>query len=98
MPEHMEALKTIFPRLHQAQIEAVLEGLTNQGLPLKLDLSQRASLGRFLDTATDRMFSTEFVKNTQDAYGAAREAQANNKGMNIKFPDYATAAADATAL
>ena len=98
MPEHMEALKTIFPRLHQAQIQAVLEGLTNQGLPLKLGLGQRQSLGRFLDTATDRMFSTEFVKNTQDAYGAAREAQSKNKGMNIKFPDFTTAAGAATAL
>ena len=98
MPEHMEALKTIFPRLHQAQIQAVLEGLTNQGLPLKLDLGQRQSLGRFLDTATDRMFSTEFVKNTQDAYGAAREAQSKNKGMNITFPDFTTAAGAATAL
>ena len=98
MPEHLEALKTVFPRLHQAQIEAVLEGLTNQGLPLKLNLSQRQSLGRFLDTATDRMFSTEFVKNTQDAYGAAREAQSKNKGMNIKFPDFTTAAGAATAL
>jgi len=98
MPEHMEAIKTIFPRLHQAQIEAVLEGLTNQGLPLKLNLGQRQSLGRFLDTATDRMFSTEFVKNTQDAYGAAREAQSKNKGMNIKFPDFTTAAGSATAL
>jgi hypothetical protein len=98
MPEHLEALKTVFPRLHQAQIEAVLEGLTNQGLPLKLNLGQRQSLGRFLDTATDRMFSTEFVKNTQDAYGAAREAQSKNKGMNIKFPDFTTAAGAATAL
>ena len=98
MPEHMEALKTVFPRLHQAQIEAVLEGLTEQGLPLKLNLGQRQSLGRFLDTATDRMFSTEFVKNTQDAYGAAREQQSKNKGMNIKFPDYTTAAGSAQAL
>jgi len=91
MPEHMEALKKIFPRLHQAQIEAVLEGLTEQGLPLKLDLAQRQSLGRFLDTATDRMFSTEFTQRTQETYANNREAQSKNKGMNIKFPDYTTA-------
>jgi hypothetical protein len=98
MPEHMEAIKTIFPRLHQAQMEAILEGLTEQGLPLKLDLAQRQSLGRFLGTATNRMFSTEFVQNTQGAYGAARDEQLKNKGMNIKFPDFATSTADATAL
>ena len=67
-------------------------------MPLKLDLGQRQSLGRFLDTATDRMFSTEFVKNTQSAYGEARKAQENNKGMNIKFPDYTTATGAAAVL
>ena len=98
MPEHMEAIKTIFPRLHQAQMEAILEGLTEQGLPLKLDLGQRQSLGRFLGTATDRMFSTEFVKNTQGAYGKARDEQSKNKGMNIKFPDFTTAIGSAQAV
>jgi len=98
MPEHMEALKKIFPRLHQAQIEAVLEGLTEQGLPLKLDLAQRQSLGRFLDTATDRMFSTEFTQRTQETYANNREAQSKNKGMNIKFPDYTTATEAAAVL
>ena len=99
MPEHMEALKTIFPRLHQAQIEALLNGLTEQGLPLKLNLAQRQSLGRFLDTATDRMFSPGFIKNTQSAYGEAREAQqGEKKGMSIKFPDYNTQTANALTL
>jgi len=98
MPEHMEALKAVFPRLHQAQIEAVLNGLTEKGLPLKLSLAQRQSLGRFLDTATNRMFSTEFIQNTQGAYAAAREQQSKNKGMNIKFPDFTTATQTATAL
>ena len=98
MPEHMEALKAVFPRLHQAQIEAVLNGLTEKGLPLKLSLAQRQSLGRFLDTATNRMFSTEFIQNTQGAYAASREQQSKNKGMNIKFPDFTTATQTATAL
>ena len=90
MPEHVEAIKTIFPRLHQAQMEAILNELTEKGLPLKLNLSQKQSLGRFLDTATNRMFSTEFIQNTQSAYAAAREQQSQNKGMNMKFPDLNT--------
>ena len=98
LPEHMEALKTIFPKLHQAQIEALLEGLTEKGLPLKLNQAQKQSLGRFLNTAASRMFSTEFIKNTQGAYAEAREQQSKNKGMNMKFPDYTTAAGSAQAL
>jgi len=99
MPEHMEAIKAIFPRLYQAQMEAVLNGLTEQGLPLKLDLAQRQSLGRFLGTATDRMFSTEFIQNTQAAYGEARKAQQGEKeGPKLNLPDYATANANATRL
>ena len=99
MPEHMEAIKAIFPRLYQAQMEAVLEGLTEQGLPLKLDLAQRQSLGRFLGTATDRMFSTEFIQNTQAAYGEARKAQQGEKeGPKLNLPVLATANANATRL
>ena len=99
MPEHMEAIKAIFPRLYQAQIEAVLEGLTEQGLPLKLDLAQRQSLGRFLGTATNRMFSTGFIDNTQAAYAEARNAQQGEKdGPKLNLPDYATANANATRL
>ena len=99
MPEHMEAIKAIFPRLHQAQMEAVLEGLTEQGLPIKLDLAQRQSLSRFLGTATDRMYSPEFIQNTQAAYGEARQAQQGGKdGPKLNLPDYATANANATRL
>ena len=97
MPEHMEAIRTIFPRLHQVQMEALLDALTEQGLPLKLTLAQRQSLGRFLGTATDRMFSNEFVRNTQSAYAASREQQ-GKKGGEIKFPDYNTATQAAAAL
>ena len=98
MPEHMEAIKTIFPRLHQAQMEAVLNGLTEKGLPLKLDLAQRQSLGRFLGTATDRMFSSEFIQNTQAAYAEARNAQQGEKGMNIQFPELGTTHSSAQEL
>ena len=98
MPEHVEAIKTIFPRLHEVQKEAILDKLTDKGLPIKLNLSQKASLGRFLGTATQPMFSAAFIQNTQGAYGEARKAQAENKGMNIKFPDYTTAAGSAQAL
>ena len=99
MPEHVEAIRTVFPRLHQAQMEAILDGLTEAGLPLKLDLAQRQSLGRFLGTATDRMFSNEFIQNTQSAYSQAREQQSQGKGgMEIKLPDFNTATAAASAL
>ena len=79
-------------------MEALLEGLTEQGLPLKLDQAQRQSLSRFLGTATDRMFSSEFVQKTQSEYAEARKQQQGDKGMNIKMPDLNTATADATAL
>ena len=99
MPEHMEAIKAIFPRLYQAQMEAVLNGLTEQGLPLKLDLAQKQSLGRFLGKAASRMFSTEFIQNTQAAYAEARNAQQGEKeGPKLNLPDYATANANATRL
>jgi len=98
MPEHVEAIKTIFPRLHEVQKEAILDKLTDKGLPLKMNLSQKASLGRFLGTATQPMFSAAFIQNTQGAYGEARKAQAENKGMNIKFPDYTTATGAAAVL
>ena len=98
MPEHMEAIKTIFPRLHQEQKEALLDGLTEQGLPIKMTLQQRQSLGRFLGTATDRIFSSGFTERTQGAYAQAKEQAANQKGMNIKLPNYNTAIADVAAL
>ena len=94
----MEALKTVFPRLHQAQIEAILNGLTEKGLPLKLNQAQKQSLGRFLGTATNRMFSTEFIQNTQDAYAASREQQSKNKGLNMNLPDLNTTIEAATAI
>ena len=99
MPEHMEAIRTIFPRLHQAQMEALLNALTEQGLPLKLDLAQRQSLSRFLGTAASRMFSTEFTKRTQDTYAQSREQQIQNKkGPNLKMPNFDTVTAAASAL
>ena len=99
MPEHVEAIKTIFPRLHEVQKEAILDKLTDKGLPIKLNLSQKASLGRFLGTATQPMFSAAFIQNTQGAYGEARKAQqGEKKGMNIKSPDLTTAAGSAQAL
>jgi hypothetical protein len=98
MPEHMEALTSVFPRLHQAQKEALLDGLTTEGLPIKMNLQQRQSVGRFLDTPTDRIFSTGFTERTQGAYAKAKEQAANRKGMNIKLPNYNTAIADVAAL
>jgi len=89
MPEHMEAIKAVFPRLHQAQVEAILNGLTEQG-SVKLKLSQRQSLGRFLGTATDHLFSQQFVAKTQGDYAEARKQQQGEKGMNIKFPELGT--------
>ena len=91
MPEHMEAITTVFPRLYQAQMEAVLNGLTNQGLPIKLDMAQRQSLSRFMNYPAARLYSPEFIQGMQKFYGEAREQQANNKGMNIKFPELGTA-------
>ena len=98
MPEHMEALKAIFPRLHQEQKEAVLNGLTEQGLPIKMNLQQRQSLGRFLGTATEPIFSKGFTERTQGAYAKAKEQAAKSKGMNIKLPNYNTVIADVAAL
>jgi hypothetical protein len=98
MPEHMEALTSVFPRLHQAQKEALLDGLTTEGLPIKMNLQQRQSVGRFLDTPTDRIFSSGFTERTQGAYAKAKEQAANQKGMNIKLPNYNTAIADVAAL
>ena len=98
MPEHMEALTSVFPRLHQAQKEALLDVLTTEGLPIKMNLQQRQSVGRFLDTPTDRIFSTGFTERTQGAYAKAKEQAANRKGMNIKLPNYNTAIADVAAL
>ena len=98
MPEHMEALKEVFPRLHQAQKEALLDGLTDEGLPIKMNLQQRQSVGRFLDTPTDRIFSSGFTERTQGAYAKAKEQAAKSKGMNIKLPNYNTVIADVAAL
>jgi len=96
--EHMEAIRTIFPRLHQVQMEAILNALTEQGLPLKLDQAQIGSLGRFLGTAASRMFSPSFIQNTQSAFAANREQQSNNKGLDMKLPDFSTATQAAAAL
>jgi hypothetical protein len=67
-------------------------------LPVKLDLSQRASLGRFLGTSTDRIFSQQFVAKTQGDYAEARKAQQGEKGMNIKFPELGTTHSGAAEL
>ena len=91
MPEHMEAITTVFPRLYQAQMEAVLSGLTNQGLPIKLDMAQRQSLTRFMNYPASGIYSSEFIQGMQKFYEGAREQQANNKGMNVTLPDYGTA-------
>jgi len=98
MPEHVEAIRTIFPRLHQVQMEALLDALTEQGLPLKLDQAQKQSLGRFLGTPSSRMFSTEFVRNTQSAYAASREQSQQGQGGEIKFPDFSTVTQAAAVL
>ena len=91
MPEHMEAITTVFPRLYQAQMEAVLNGLTDQGLPIKLDMAQRQSLTRFMNYPASGIYSSEFIQGMQKFYEGAREQQANNKGMNVTLPDYGTA-------
>ena len=91
MPEHMEAIRTVFPRLHQAQMEAVLNGLTEEGLPLKLSVEQRGSLGRFLQVPTDRYFGNEFIQAAQGLYAENREQEGKKQGGGeIKLPSFET--------
>ena len=99
MPEHVEAIASVFPRLYQAQKEAIMKGLIDNQ-PVKLTVNQRGSLGRFLKVPTDRYFGSEFVQSTQSMYADNRQQQEDklNKGMNIKFPDYTTATGAAAVL
>ena len=91
MPEHMEAITTIFPRLYQAQMEAVLNGLTDQGLPVKLDMAQKQSISRFLNFPASGIFSPSFISNQQKYFQGARDQQSQQKGMSVKFPELGTA-------
>ena len=91
MPEHIEAITTIFPRLYQEQMEALLNGLMKQGLPIKLDMAQKQSVSRFINFPAARMYSPGFIQNMQKYYGEAREQQGQQKGINIKFPELGTA-------
>ena len=99
MPEHVEAIASVFPRLYQAQKEAIMKGLIDNQ-PVKLTVNQRGSLGRFLKVPTDRYFGSDFVQSTQSMYADNRQQQEDklNKGMNIKFPDYTTATGAAAVL
>ena len=91
MPEHMEAITTIFPRLYQEQMEALLNGLMKQGLPIKLDMAQKQSVSRFINFPAARMYSPGFIQNMQKYYGEAREQQGQQKGMKVDFPQLGTA-------
>jgi len=44
------------------------------------------------------MFSPSFIQNTQSAFAANREQQSNNKGLDMKLPDFSTATQAAAAL
>jgi len=45
-----------------------------------MTLQQRQSFGRFLGTATGRIFSSGFTERTQGAYAKAKEQAANQQG------------------
>ncbi|HCT54379.1 MAG TPA: hypothetical protein DF712_18180 [Balneola sp.] len=98
MPEHMEAITTIFPRLYQAQMEAVLNGLTDQGLPVKLDMAQKQSISRFLNFPASGIFSPSFISNQQKFFQGAREQQSQQKGMSVDFPELGTQVSGGQAL
>ena len=71
-------------------MEAVLNGLTDQGLPVKLDMAQKQSLSRFLNSPASGIYSSEFIQAMQKYYVETREQQSKQKGMNIKLPDWGT--------
>ena len=98
MPEHMEAITTVFPRLYQAQMEAVLNGLTDQGLPVKLDPAQKQSISRFMNFPASGIYSQGFIQNMQKFYGGAREQQSQQKGMSVDFPELGTQVSGGQAL
>ena len=90
MPEHVEAMEKVFPRLYQAQIEAIMKGLIDNQ-PVKLSIEQRGSLGRFLKVPTDRYFGNEFIQAAQGLYAENREQEGKKQGGGeIKLPSFET--------
>jgi len=98
MPEHMEAITTVFPRLYQAQMEALLKGLIQQGLPVKLDMAQRQSVSKFINFPASQIFSPGFIQNTQNAYSELRKGGEGGGGGEIEPPDLSTDTQKAIAL
>ena len=90
MPEHVEAMEAVFPRLYQAQIEAIMKGLIDNQ-PVKLTIEQRGSLGRFLKVPTDRYFGNEFIQAAQGLYAENRQQEGKRQGGGeIKLPSLET--------
>ena len=96
MPEHMEALETLFPRLYQTQMEAILNAIIDKK-KVNFTMGQKGSLSRFLKVPAERFFSPGFIQNTQNAYSELRQGKEGGGG-EIEPPDLSTDTQKAIAL
>lgn len=100
-PEHMETIETVFPRLYQSQVEAILAGFISQNRTINLNSAVQQSLSMFLKKPTGRMYDKKFVQATQGAYAEKRQQgqkDGGGGGMQLNLPESATTVQQATAL
>ena len=97
MPEHLEALETLFPRLYQTQMEAILNAIIDKK-KVNFTMGQKASLSRFLKVPAERFFSPGFNQRTQNAYSELRKGGGEGGGGEIEPPELATDTQKAIAL
>ena len=100
-PEHMETIETVFPRLYQSQVEAILTGFIGQGKAKNLNSAVLQSLSMFLKKPTGRMYDQKFIQATQGVYAEKRQQGqqgGGGGGMQLDLPESATPVQQATAI
>jgi hypothetical protein len=71
-PDHVEAVKTVYPKLYEQMRTSIFEGLTEAKSPLPY--GRRIQLGILLDLPTDQTLAPDFVSAIQATYSASEKA------------------------
>ena len=93
--EHMETMNAVFPRLYQDTVRRMMEAFMTKA-PL-LDLSQRASLSRYIGAPVDQALEASFIQSTQQYFQNQRQP-APSLGGKFNAPSLETDAQSAMAL
>lgn len=82
--DHVEAVKTVYPRLYEEMRGEVMRSLVESKSPLPY--SRRIQLGILLDLPTDKTLSPEFLTAIQATYTSAEQAGAESPPPTLSRP------------